>query len=690
MIPPPSKCRRCTDAFSVASLHSRHRALVFQAMVLTATLIVGPSGCQIAATRKNATRPIALRDVRTEFEVTARHRSDERKTRQSTGDEDFRESVFQERLRVEADGHLYHPNLVDFSLALVGGLQQSEFDERLDGVTRSSKQDDTLEEYDVRARLLQNKKFPASLHAVRSRTFDPRPFRSSLETTTTSFDLTWQYVDEKMPTLLQISRTDVDFRPFLSAGERPGNRRNTVLRFETGYHFNKHNILSLNASHEELDESPIDLQYDTDRINLEHRIDFGSGKRHRLVSTLRYFDQQGTFDIERVEWRETLRMQHNDQLRSSTTLEFIDRTQGSLSIVEPVEEKSYLFSTDIEHTLYDSLTSRFSGRVRRQEFGSGLEIDRYAIAGFLDYQKKNRFGVLRGNYSVQFERQERTGGDQTVAVTDEPRTFRDPEPVVITGSNVELASLVLIREDRTETFRNGRDYRLQDFGNRIEIERMPTGRILNEETVLVSYEMTLGGNFDLDTLQQRFGIRQDFDFGLSVYYRLYLQDQAITPAQTDLFSVEEITAHTLGAEYRKDSFHLFAEFEDHDSTISPFESIRVGADYSRRIGDATASVSTIWSDVQFRDAMARSVTLWTVDGRYRHPITRNLNIEAGVEYRNEQDTLGGDNEGVSFDLSAEWFFRTSEIRLTYEYNLFGDSFVDDQSQTLFVRFVRRF
>lgn len=183
---------------------------------------VGLGGCQSGHRRRSRVQPIALRDVRVEFEARSRFRQDNRDSKRARGDEDFRETIFQQRLRVEAEGSVYHPNLLDFSMALVGGLQQSEFHESLDGARRGSTADDTLDEFDVRATLFQNKDFPASVHAVRSRTFDPRPFRSSLETTTTSFDFTWQYVNPKTPTLFQFSDTNIDFDPFLRAGERPG------------------------------------------------------------------------------------------------------------------------------------------------------------------------------------------------------------------------------------------------------------------------------------------------------------------------------------------------------------------------------------------------------------------------------------------------------------------------------------
>jgi len=69
---------------------------------------------------------------------------------------------------------------------------------------------------------------------------------------------------------------------------------------------------------------------------------------------------------------------------------------------------------------------------------------------------------------------------------------------------------------------------------------------------------------------------------------------------------------------------------------------------------------------------------------------KTLTIEGAVLYRTEQDTFSGDDEGVDVDLSLEWLYRQTEIRVTYEYGRFEDDFAENRTSSLYVQIRRRF
>jgi hypothetical protein len=154
---------------------------------------------------------------------------------------------------------------------------------------------------------------------------------------------------------------------------------------------------------------------------------------------------------------------------------------------------------------------------------------------------------------------------------------------------------------------------------------------------------------------------------------------------------DDVTAHVIGVEFRRWSFRLSAEYEDHDSTITPFEAVRLGGDYTHRFKfGATGSVKARWSDVSYKPPDERDTRFFTIEGRYRHPIGRGLTVEGAVLYRNEKDSLSGDDEGVDVDLGLEWLIRETEIRVTYEFGQFEDDFAKNDYSTLYVQVRRRF
>jgi len=570
------------------------------------------------------------------------------------------------------------------------GLTQQDFLERYDGRMRQSSDDGDVYEFDLSGTFFKRKVYPGTVYARRHRALEPRPFQSSLETTTTSYGVVWQYVDERMPTSLQFNDTEVLLNP-LDDREDNGRQKTTEFRFDTTYKFNLHNALNFTYEWRSEHEEPFQLDFDSSELTLTHRMDFGDRHQYRLESEFNYFDQKGTFDIERLRWREILRIAHTESLDSWYRFELTDRTQGTLSGVPPIQERAFLTVGTLEHRLFDSLVSQFIGVVQNQEFGSGLTIRRYAAQASFEYRKKNPWGLLRATFRDRFQREKRRGSELELETIDERRPFHDPGPVRLSNPNVVLSSIFITAEDRTTVFVLGRDYTLQEVGDYVELERVPTGRIAEGQIVLIDYVYRIGGDLILETVSRDVSLRQDFKNGFSPYYRLRWQDQELRPKKSSGVTAEDITAHTIGCEFKRGSVRLMAEYEDHYSTITPFRATRLSADWTHRFPNrATTILKARWSQVINGAPNRRPLRFLTLEGRYRHDITRELNIEAAVLYRNQQDSLSGDDEGVDVDLTLEWIVRETELRLIYEWSKFSDDFAKNDSSSLFVQLRRRF
>lgn len=657
---------------------------------VAAAMVVWIGGCQTAPSGGQGVRNLAVTDIRGRLEYLARVREQKQESKVGAGNTSFKESIFEENLKLETEGSVYHPNFLEYTLAGLFGLQQSDFESTYGERQRSSGDNGDVLEFDFEGQFLKKKSYPGTVYARRYRSLTPRPFLSSLQTTTTNYGFVWQYVDPKTPTSLQFNSIDVQLEP-LDTQEKPSRQKNTDLRFETAYKFSEQNELTFTYDRRSVEEEPFNLAYASDDLTLGHRLDFGDRHQHRLDSALNLFDQKGTFNIERIRLREILRLSHSETLRSWYQFEFLDRTQGSLAGVPPIGEQSTYLSGTVEHKLYESLISQFLAFVQQQDYDSGLEIFRWGMQPSFDYRKKNPWGVLLANYNVRVQREDRNGGTLDMEVTDEARVFQDPEPITLNNPNIVTSSIFITAEDRTTTYQQGRDYRVRQVGDFVEIERVPTGQIQDGQTVLVDYVFVLGGDFTLDTLTHNFGLRQNFAFGLSPYYRLRKQDQQLTPVDATGITPEDITAHTIGAEFERGPLRATAEFEDHASTIIPFKATRLSADLTHKFDSGgTARLKTRWSDVTRTAPQNRETKFFTVEGRYRHNLTKALTVEGAVLYRTQQDTLSVDNKGVDVDLVLEWMYRQTEVRVTYELGRFEDDFAKNRNSYLFVQIRRRF
>ncbi len=654
-------------------------------------IVVSATGCQsLQSPTPDGVKAVEFTSIRRQLEMTARVRDQEQKSKVGAGSTSSKETLFEEGLRIETKGSVYHPNFMEFSLAGLFGLLQEDFESEFGDRNRASSDNGDVLEFDFEGHFLKKKPYPGTVYARQYNRLDPRPFLSSLQTTTKTYGFMWQYVDDKMPTSLQFDSTDVKLDP-LDDDEEPGRQKNSTLRFETSYRFDDHNVLSFIYNRRTVSEQPFDLVYDSDELTLGHRLDFGPNHRHRLDSELMYFDQRGTFDIERLRWRETLRLSHTETLRSWYRYEIVDRTQGSLAGIPPIQETSYLLSGTVEHKLYESLVSQLFAFGQYQDFKDGLEVTRLGIQPNLDYRKKNPWGLLLADYLFRAQTEERKGTGQNFEVINEFVTFHDPEPAVLSNTNVAISSIFITAEDRATLYRAGDDYRVTRVGDRIEIERVPTGRIVDGETVLVDYTWEVSGDLTLDTLTHNFQIRQNFDTGLQPYYRLRKQDQTVTPVDATGVLPEDITAHIVGSEFRRGPVRLLAEYEDHESNISPFEATRLSGDYTHRFHrDATSRLRVRWVDMDRTGDIPRQTEFFLVEARHRQRIGEHLTLEGAVLYRTKDDSLSGPDEGVDVDLSLEWIVRETELRVTFKFGQFEDDFAENQNQMLYVRYRRRF
>ncbi len=651
-------------------------------------------GCRAQPTRSNEIKPLKFTDFGGHADVVVRDR--ERELKSKTGDSETRsqETILEESVSLETKGYALHPNIFEFGLGALFGLVQEDFAESVDGRERDTSRSGELFEFDFDGRMFKKRAWPASVFAHRRRGLVPRPFLPSLETTTTSYGMSWQYVSKKTPLSLQLSDTDAEMSPLLIAGgaEEEGRRKNTELRFEAGYNFSEHNKLSFLYEHQSVDEQPFELKYDADEVTLSHSLAFGGEHRHRLRSELNFLDQQGTIDIERARWREDLQLKYTDTLQSRFQVEALDRTRGNRSKdVPPVEERSLYLSGSLRHQLFQSQTSQIQLFARRQEFKPDLQIDRWGGQATVNYRKKNAWGVFHADYGFRAERNDHQGSSHTNEIIEEAYTFRDPDPITLGNRNVDIGTITIKAEDRVTTYHRGWDYSVQTIGDLVEIVRMPTGRISDGETVLIDYLFKFGGTFELDTLSHTFGARQDFDFGLTPYYRFEWQDQTLSPTSAGGALAEDITAHVVGVEFKKDSLRMFAEGEDRDSTINPFVSTRLGASYTHRYkSGAATSLNARWTDTSHDPPRERDITLLTLEGRHRHPITPKLTIEGAVLYREGEDSVSRDTEGIDVSLSMKWTVRDTEIEMSLEQSEFEDEFTWSDSSALFVRVRRRF
>jgi len=132
------------------------------------------SGCSVTVFDEK--RPVVrYRQIKGELEVVAENRKDEQEIGDTKRTNESIES--QEKLKLETEGDIYHPDLLTYSAALALGLRQDRFD--FDG--NIDEGSGTIDEYSVSGQLLPKKPYPMGFYVDKSEQYIPRLFSSTLK-----------------------------------------------------------------------------------------------------------------------------------------------------------------------------------------------------------------------------------------------------------------------------------------------------------------------------------------------------------------------------------------------------------------------------------------------------------------------------------------------------------------------------
>jgi len=605
------------------------------------------------------------------------------------------ESMARESVGVDTDGYVYHPNLAEYSADVTVGLVQERFRSNFPEPTfQPDKTDGNLLQFDVQLNLLKIKPYPGRLYARRYEALEPRPFSPTTRRRSEKYGGEWRYVDSTIPTRVQVDHTTVDFDQ-LGTNELDYTQRDFIARLETGYNFTKDNFLEFLVEHRETKQqnklSPVAFEFDVDDLRLGHRLRFGEDAESRLESNLNYYNQTGTFEVERAEWTETLSAVLLESLRAWLNWDLIQRDQGSFNSPITIEDTLMRLTGSLEHKLYESLTTTVGGRLESQDFKDGPNIDRYGVHGGLRYRKENPVGVLQAAYRIGFQSTDNTGSDVFIPVIDEPHTFNDPFPIVLSGTNIVESSIEITDLPGTTLYLRDLDYALVKFPSRVEIYRIPTGRINNGQTVLVDYDLEPVPAYTLDQVRQNLLVRHEFEFGLAPYYRLDIQDQSVKPP--DLASPVENSydKHALGLEYQDRKLSAKAEYQRSSGSLDSYDGVFLSGSFTERLGETgSLHFSALWSRIAFDEPDERLAKNLNLGAQYRQELVRHLNLDVSAMYRLLDDTSLGTSDGIDVDAMLELLYGKTTVRLACDFSVFDTDRVNREWIMVYLQLTREF
>lgn len=217
----------------------------------------------------------------------------------------------------------------------------------------------------------------------------------------------------------------------------------------------------------------------------------------------------------------------------------------------------------------------FGGRVQLDRHErTGLTDDVNRLSGETTFAKKYSWGEFRTGYAGALSHHDYAASAGVLPVTGELITLSGISPVSLAEEYVDLLSINVYNLARTQLYVDGADYTINPIGSRVEIVRLSSGSIADGEQVSVDYNYQTYGNVGYNFWDQTLHANLRFARAWRAYVRYRLADATVTSG-TPARPIDEGASWStgLGADYQlRYDVSLGGEvtFDDFSQSISPY------------------------------------------------------------------------------------------------------------------------
>ncbi len=567
-------------------------------------------------------------------------------------------NTFEERVNLNSDGYIYHPNLMEYHSESSLGLREDFFG----GSTGSTSSTSFLSEYNASATLLKEKKVSANLFASKFSIPVSSQFYDVINIDTSNYGGLLRYKNTFLPMtlLLRYENTKEDSIDFTRERTEQGaewkatHRYRNFLNSEFRYEYK--DLVESAPTSQEITSNTAYITSLLDREKL-HGVSNISALQTSNIANITAPAQENT-SLQASE------NYHYDHTKSFTSLYGYNFSRFTSGEFETLVNSGYL---GVRHRLYESLETELATDLSQTNATEFTE-NYYGPRFLMNYHKKVPGGIFSAGYNFLYRHTDREAPSGIITVLNERITLTDPQRHFLANTNVSLGSVV-VRDTSGLTLTEGVDYLLVQSGVLTEIQRvaLPNGTV-----VVVEYVYSTPRSLVFDTLGNQVNLRYDFRRLLSVYYLYQSIEQIPTGSQTqtvdtsDTSQLSSTLRNIYGAETRWRWFTFTTEYEDDRSELAPFTSIRLrgSANFSpTERSNLAISASQSWTDYT-KDV--RSIEYFIAEAYYLYRFNSLIDLALSGGRITEKGT-DQDTDIWRFRGELRSHYRTLELKLSTDY-----------------------
>lgn len=631
-------------------------------------------------------KPYELKTLSAYVDFNGRYRSD---TLKQQGQADLTDTETRLRETLGLDGQMYfgHKNLVD----LTASAQFSLEDSTIDSDTAQAKFDESQLNalYNLSALVLANSYMPTTVYTRREEFTLDQAFAGSIDSLTSETGIVSTVRSVTAPTTFRLFHLENDQNDLLGISD--SSLTQDTAAAQSNILISDSHKLDLNWTFDRVSEtqgSGFQNDYDRNDAQIAETYTFGGKNQHQLRSFLRFYDESGNFKYQTVRWDEQLQLQHSDRLetRYNTTAEHLTR--------DDLDQTLARGDANIRHRLFESLVSTGSVGGQQIKTSENFSTTDLFMNGGLEYTKlvpKGRFDSSAG-VGVNMQQNSERGG--SLSIVDEPHTFNDPLPIVLSRRQIVQGSINVTAIGGFPTYIEGPDYTVSYFPDRAEIRILPGRGIADGQTLLIDYVLGPEPGSNIDTLSTSITVRYTLTEtalkGLGVYTTYRTQTSNLDTEDPSQFVIDDVRVLQYGADYRRGGLTLRAEQENRESTVNPYDTSRLQDTYDYILG--IGSVVTVDASYDLIDYQipVNHVEFMRLTTRWEQQLTGTLAMTLGLEYRDEKDDLSGNSNGLEERVGLKWRYRQTSAFLEINNSSLEATTSEQTSQTLEFGFRRNF
>ncbi len=573
--------------------------------------------------------------------------------------------------KLNTSGFIWHPN---FLLLDIGGEYSPESNQDDYIVTPDRSEIRTLKGLRLGATIFNSKPLTIDTRYYLNSSYSNREVLTNIESNsrswTTSLSLRTKYLPVFV-TYNNMKRDEVE----IQTGRNFKNEQSKFEIFTQKSFFSRDNH-TLNYSRNNYywrDRNLFETQSLNDIIWLNNSLYFDKERRYAFRSLITNTNRRGsqTYDAFDVNENLTLKLPANLNFMSS----YVFKNQR-----QPFQKSiQNQISARLSHKLYQSLNTSLFYNYNVSNHTSYLSSS--SMAGFnLNYSKKIPTGNLNLFYRYAYNGRSNESESIDLMVTNDDYILTDGVITTLNRPNIDISTILVKDNTGSIIYQREFDYILIEKGAYIEIQRVPGGLIENNSSVYIDYVAIQEGSYRYDVIINSFsGTITLFNRFLELYYRSHFND-FINVEKSDLLILNYINQNVVGGKINFGISEMGAEYENHNSTITPYKMVRYYVNVQKQINNFVLLLNGNYRNYNIVDEnINRKYS--DVSGKAIYEFSPRTNLDLMFGYRIQK------GPGIDLDiLTARSEFRTRyrQLYLKLGASLYSRKLV--KSENIYSRF----